>query len=155
MHIFDVADYIIWKVCEAGESLNQLKMQKLAYYSEAWNWAIDERDLSGTSFQAWIHGPVSRELFDRFKDTKSLYSPVVLEDMRPEFNPDNLDPDERVHIDRVLDVYAGLTGSQLETMTHSEEPWIEARTGYGPTERCEVEIRTATMRKYYGARLKD
>jgi uncharacterized phage-associated protein len=153
MHIFDAADYIMLKVCEAGESLNPLKLQKLAYYSEAWSWAIAGKHLTGSPFQAWIHGPVSRELFDRFKDVKSLYSPAELADIRPEFNPENIDPQERAHIDRVLDAYARFTGSQLETMTHAEDPWIEARKGYGPTERCEVAIKTELMQRYYGARL--
>jgi uncharacterized phage-associated protein len=153
MNVLDASDYIIWKVCEGGEFLNQLKLQKLAYYAEAWSWAIDGKPLTGSPFQAWVHGPVSRELFDRFKATKSLYSAMLSTDIRPEFNPEAIDSDERAHIDRVLDVYASLTGSQLETMTHQEDPWVEARKGYGPTERCEVEINTETMRKYYGARL--
>jgi uncharacterized phage-associated protein len=153
MHIFDVADYIILKVCEAGEGLNLLKLQKLAYYSEAWSWAIEGKPLTGSPFQAWIHGPVSRELFDRFKDVKSLYSPAEKTDIRAGFDPEKIDSDERTHVDRVLDAYARFTGSQLETMTHVEEPWIEARKGYGPTERCEVAIKTDLMQKYYGARL--
>jgi uncharacterized phage-associated protein len=148
-----VAGRTYLKVSEAGESLNQLKLQKLAYYSEAWSWAMKGHALTGAPFQAWIHGPVSRELFDRFKDTKSLYSLVGKNDIRTDFNPESLDAVERGHIDCILDVYAPFTGSQLETMTHNEDPWTEARKGYSPTERCEVAINPETMRKYYGARL--
>jgi uncharacterized phage-associated protein len=153
MNIQDAADYIILKLSDAGEHINLLKLQKLAYYSEAWYLAIEKKPLTGSEFQAWIHGPVSRELYDRFKDVKSLYSAATRDDIRDGFDPERLDVEERAHIDRVLEVYAPFTGSQLESMTHDELPWKEARQGYGATERCEVVIKAETMRDYYGERL--
>jgi uncharacterized phage-associated protein len=155
MNIQDVADYIIWKTCEAGIVPNLLKLQKLAYYAEAWRWAIAKHELSGAEFQAWVHGPVNRELYDRFKDTKSLYSTADTSDIREDFDPDSLDPEERGHVDAVLEVYAAFTGSQLEAMTHNEFPWTEARKGYRSTERCEVAIKTEHMQQYYGARISE
>jgi uncharacterized phage-associated protein len=153
MNIHDAADYIILKVSEAGAGLSMLKLQKLAYYSEAWCWALQGRALTGSEFQAWIHGPVNRDLYDRFKDQKGLYSAATRGDIRKDFNPDTLDGDEKRHIDSVLEVYARFTGSQLETMSHEEFPWIEARKGYGPTERCEVAINPEHMKRYYSQRV--
>ena len=150
----DACDYIILKVTEAHEHLNNIKLQKLMYYVQAWHLAFHSRPLFGGKFQAWIHGPVSRELYDRFVPGKSLYSSVGREDMRAEFRDDAISPNERAHIDAVLEVYAPMTDSQLESMTHEEDPWLEARNGYAPSQRCEVELNEATMKNYYAARIK-
>jgi uncharacterized phage-associated protein len=149
MHINDACDYIIVKLKTGGLSLSVLKLQKLLYYVQAWSLALRHRRLFEGRFQAWVHGPVSREIYDRFLATKSLYSDVNADDVRPDFDLDALDPEERTHIDTVLDVYAKFHGSQLEDLTHNEEPWIEARKGYRPSERCENEINESTMERFY------
>lgn len=153
MNIHDACDYIVTKVCEGGESLNALKLQKLMYYVQAWHLAFYKRPLFDGKFQAWIHGPVSRELYDRFAVSKSLYSDVRPEDRRAEFDLDSLDPTEKDHIDNVLEVYAKFTGTQLEEMTHLEEPWREARKGIRPSERCEKEISEEMMTRFYAAQM--
>ena len=38
--IGDIADHFIAYVNEAGELLTHLKLQKLAYYAEAWHWGL-------------------------------------------------------------------------------------------------------------------
>lgn len=153
MELNDVCDYVIVKMTEAGSALNLLKLQKLVYYIEAWHLAFHDRGLSNTRFQAWVHGPVSRRLYDRFKDSKSLYSAIEAHDVRSTFNLSALDPAKRRHIDAVLEVYGPFTGSQLEEMTHAEEPWIVARGSCRPSERCETEIAPTLMARYYKARL--
>jgi len=82
-----------------------------------------------------------------------LYSAVTRADVSPKFDVNSLDVDERAHVDEVLEVYAGLTGTQLEQMTHEEDPWIRARGSLSPSERCETEIDEGLMAKYYAARL--
>ncbi|WP_020474166.1 Panacea domain-containing protein [Zavarzinella formosa] len=153
MTLQDVTDYIILKVTEGGGDLNLLKLQKLVYYSQAWHLATAGEPLFDGRFQAWIHGPVSRELYDRFANTKSLYSQVWPSNVTPGFDPDSVPLAARAHIDAVLEAYVQYSGSQLEEMTHREEPWQLARKGYAPSQRCEVEIDEAAMSNYYGARL--
>lgn len=153
MTLDDAADYIILKTTEGGVSLNLLKLQKLVYYSQAWHLALYERPLFNGRFQAWVHGPVSRELYDRYKATKSLYSPVTSEDIRSGFNPDQLTDEGKHHIDEVLEVYAKYSGSQLEDLTHRETPWIQARKGFPPSARCENEIDENVMKTYYASQI--
>lgn len=145
----DVCDYIIVKVKEAGVGLNHLKLQKLMYYVQAWNLAFRRTALFEGKFQAWVHGPVNREIYDRFAPKKSLYSEIQDCDARLDFDPESLDEGVRLHIDAVLEAYADFSGSQLEEMTHREPPWIEAREGYRPSQRCEVVIDENRMRDYY------
>lgn len=152
MTLDDACDYIILKTTEAGEHINLLKLQKLMYYVQAWHLAFEGSPLFNGRFQAWIHGPVSRDLYDRFRETKSLYSEVTPKDVRDEFNPALLSEQDRLHIDSVLEEYAGLSGTQLEEMTHREAPWIEARKGFRPSERCEVLLDETLMGSYYRRR---
>lgn len=151
--INQVCDYIILMCQEGGERLNLLKLQKLLYYTQAWNLAFSEKPLFDGKFQAWVHGPVNREIYTRFAGLKSLYSAVDETDISAGFSPDQISPEERLHIDNVLEIYAPFSGSDLEAQTHSEEPWIRARGSCKPTERCETELDEAFMGEYYKQRL--
>lgn len=147
--INDACDYTIVKLCEGGVPLSHLKLQKVLYYAQAWHLAFTngERLFDG-KFQAWIHGPVSREIYDRFAG-KSLYADITRADARPDFDPEALDLAAREHLGSIFEGYAKFSGTQLEELTHREDPWINARVGYRPSERCEVEIDENLMTAYY------
>ena len=149
MNIDDVANYIIVKLSAAGAGLNALKLQKLLYYVQAWSLAIYEKPAFEGKFQAWVHGPVSRQVFDRFRETHSLYDRVSVRDVPVDFRLESLPQDLASHIDEVLESYARFSGSQLEEMTHREEPWIAARKGLPAATRCETEIDEGLMSRFY------
>ena len=149
----DVCDYILTKADEAHLSLNLLKLQKLVYYCQAWRLANEGRPLFDGKFQAWVHGPVSRTLYDRFRNTKNLYSIVSIEDRRPAFNGSGLSEDERAQIDAVLDAYGKYSGAQLEDLSHGEDPWIRARKGLPPAEHSEEALDEQVMAEFYKKRL--
>jgi uncharacterized phage-associated protein len=149
----DIADYFIVRCVTGGVPLNVLKLQKLAYYAQAWHLAFYDERLFDDEFQAWVHGPVCRALYDRFRDTKSLYSPVFEADVRRGFDPDRLPTTVRAHLEEILEAYAHFSGAQLESLTHSEAPWEQARNGYGPAERCSNVIGDRAMQDFYKQRL--
>lgn len=151
--IHDIADYIIWKTQEDGRPLNLLKLQKLAYYVQAWHLAYHGKGIVSARFQAWVHGPVNRDLYDRF-NSSMLYDAVTIEHLTPGFDPCKIPQEARNFIDGVLDAYGPFTGSQLEALTHGETPWIQARKGYGPTDLCSALIDEKLMAETYRARIK-
>ncbi len=153
--VHDVVDYITLKLDEAKSGLNTLKLQKLAYYTQAWRLALKNERLFHGGFQAWIHGPVNRELYDRFSKTHMMYDLVKASDIRPEFDLEKMPKEVREHIDEVLEAYARFSGPQLESMTHDEEPWIQARGGRKASERCETEIDEALMASFYKKMLEE
>ena len=153
-HIDDVCDYVISRLDEEGRHVNVLKLHKVLYYCQAWSLAFGEGRLFDDKFQAWVHGPVSRSIYDRYKDTKTLYSTVSLEDVRKSFSVKSIPRPSRETIKAVLEKYGGLTGDQLEQMTHRERPWKLARKGLADNERSEVEISEKVMKDFYGERLK-
>ena len=149
-NINDIADYVIMQLTSDEEMpLINLKLQKLLYYIQPWSLGIEKCTMFNGKFQAWVHGPVNREIYERFLD-KSLYGFITRNDIR---NADvalcNADADFTKYI---LDNYAGFSGAQLERMTHEETPWQEARRGFAPEERCTREISEHTMLVYYAQR---
>ena len=78
MNVNDVVDYIILRVnADEQNVLINLKLQKLLFYTQAWHLAIHSDRLFDGEFQAWVHGPVNREIYDRFVGQgKSLYSEI-------------------------------------------------------------------------------
>lgn len=154
LDINKICDYIIFRLrAEGNGDLSHLKLQKLLYYVQAWYLAFENKPLFDGKFQAWIHGPVNRKIYNRFKDTKYIYSTINTSDIIEKDIVDKLEPSVKEHIDIVLEVYAGFSDTTLELKTHCEQPWIDARSGFQSFERCEVELLEDTMRDYYKARL--
>jgi uncharacterized phage-associated protein len=157
LSINTVCDYIILMLTEAGENPTLLKLQKLLYYVQAWHLAFYDNKMFNGKFQAWVHGPVNRDIYDRFVSGDphfSLYSSVRVTDILDKDCTNKLPTTKKQHIDNVLEVYARYTGSQLEEMSHKEEPWLKARTGYAANERCEVNIDEDLMKEFYKKRIK-
>lgn len=136
--VYDVANWFLSKA-----EMTHKKLQKLCYYAQAWCYALRGYRLVDTDFQAWVHGPVSPALWERFKGFG--YDPI-----RIKGNIKNvIAPEDIELLEDVWETYGEETGNSLETLTHREEPWIEARRGYEPDEKCTVVISPETMAKYY------
>lgn len=155
--INEVADYIIMqaKSEDKNSSLTNLKLQKILYYIQAWSYGIYQRPFfsNNEEFQAWIHGPVNRTIYDRFESTKYLYSEIELTDLRS--TSINIDEEGKEFIDFILENYMKYSGSELESMTHKEMPWKLARKDLPPTERCENIITPESLIEFYGRRWRE
>jgi len=152
--INDIADYIILKVKgeESSASLINLKLQKLLYYVQAWSYGINNKPLFKGDFQAWIHGPVNRDIYDRFNPTKCLYSEINTSDVIN--NNIILGDNDAEFIDFILENYLKYSGAELEKLSHSEFPWKNTRDSLSPNERCDKIIPTELMKKYYSKKWK-
>lgn len=145
--VHSVADYILGKIdAEAGDSITNLKLQKIAYYVQAWHLALLGKPAFNERVEAWAHGPVVRNLYARFAD----YGWQAIDPTDTEGDPQADLPEEtRDLIDEVWRVYGDFSGSELEALTHSEDPW---RSTYGdrpPGTRCEDVIPLDLMQEYY------
>jgi|NOAtaT_7_FD_contig_31_4514007_length_1052_multi_5_in_0_out_0_1 uncharacterized phage-associated protein len=147
-----VANYICLCLIDAGDTPSVLKLHKLLYYVQSWHLALNDEPMFDEKFQAWVHGPVSRVIYDRFKDSKSMYSQIDIEDLdvvdlEQEFL--SIPEEAKEHIENVLESYGDLSGVELERLTHKEDPWIKARCGIPKYERSENYISEDEMKKYY------
>lgn len=139
--VLDVAKYILER---AGE-MTAMKLQKLAYYSQAWSLVWEDAPLFENKFEAWANGPVSPTLYAQHRGQFRVDAGSMPGDSGV------LTTTERETIDRVLDVLKDKTGLWLSDLTHSEAPWVEARGDAAPTERRNTEITIASMYEYYSS----
>jgi len=138
-----VADYFLWMAKESGDLLTNKKLQKLLYYAQGWYLAIHDEPLFDDDFQAWIHGPVQRGVWDRFREHgwNPLPSPVEIE---PE-----IDPKVKSHLEELMVAYGGISAFELVQMTHSERPWLEARGSLPFDTPSSAMISKETMRAFF------
>lgn len=140
-----IADTIIALSRERGSKVTNLKLQKLLYYTQAWNLAFTGKPLFIESVEAWVHGPVVASVFRRFRDYRwrAIDCPVVACE----------DDSVQKLVASVIDAYGKFDATQLERLTHHEGPWREARHGLEPDESSRTVIPHSAMRDYYAKRI--
>ena len=124
--------------------MSAMKLQKLVYYCQAWHLVWDQEPLFPERIEAWANGPVVRALFEKHRGEFTVAT-------WPWGDPAKLTKDERESINAVIRDYGELDGRKLSHLTHSEDPWRDARAGLSPTARSNREITPAAMECYYGA----
>lgn len=142
-----LADYIL----KHYGPMSHLKLQKLLFYCDAYSLAYFDKELITDEFEAWIHGPVSRKVFDNLKDKSILYSDLKFIpsgiDVDEEF--DKLTSDQKDLLKEILSQLSSWSGIELESATHHETPWLEARKGLSSADKCNVHISKETTKEYY------
>lgn len=142
MACYTAADVAKWFL--SRDSMTHKKLQKLCYYSQAWYCALyDGSPLFSDEIQAWVHGPVVPSIYPSYADYKWLSIP------KSAFDGSIFDKKALDILEAVYDTYGDLSGDQLESLTHSEEPWIIARGNCKPWETSTTPIACASMREYY------
>ena len=147
-----LAEYVLLK---CGK-MSHLKLQKLLYYIQAFHLAYFESPLIDDDFEAWLHGPVSKKIYDTIKDFSVLYNDIEFKGNEEQIDGAlkfKLTTEQVALIDEVLTEYAALSGTELETLTHSEAPWIEARKECGFGDACRKVISKEAMYNYYKGQL--
>lgn len=139
-NVRNIADWFL-----SQDSMTHKKLQKLCYYAQAWYCALyDGTPLFEDEIQAWVHGPVIASLYPLYADYKWTLIP------QKEFDESVLAEDTLEVLETVYNTYGGFNGDQLESLSHSEEPWKMARGSLKPWETSNASISCAVMREYYG-----
>jgi len=124
--------------------MSTMKLQKLAYYAQAWSLVRRGAPLFPEDFEAWVEGPVCTELYARHRGQFSVAS-------WPQGNPDAMPVDVRDFLRRVLSAYSSKSGQWLSDLTHRESPWIEARSGIAANAPSKKPISKDAMKDYYAS----
>ncbi|MBQ8992137.1 SocA family protein [Candidatus Saccharibacteria bacterium] len=123
-----------------GSISGKKKLAKLLYYVDFDHFEYREsmKSITGDKYKAWRMGPVPdcyMEIVDKLEKEGKLKRRSVPSDV-PGMNPTEVfemgaEPDESVFsedekyiLDRVIKKYGGLTGKQLEVLTHQEAPFV-------------------------------
>jgi uncharacterized phage-associated protein len=138
--VFDVAKYIL----EQQGEITAMKLQKLVYYSQAWNLVWSEEPLFSERIEAWANGAVVPELYHAHK---GMFK--VSEATFHAGDSHHLNETEKENIRRVLSVYGEYSAQQLSDFNHQEDPWKNAREGIPPLERSDKEISIESIYEYH------
>jgi uncharacterized phage-associated protein len=136
-NIYDMA-----KAFLSIEPMSNKKLQKLCYYAKAWHLALYDENIITEPFEAWVHGPVNPELYDRYKK-------YGWETINEDIEEKNIPVDFSTFAKQVYSSYGHMDADELEIVSHKELPWIEARGNRKPWESCHEVISETTMKEYY------
>ena len=141
--VYDVAKYII----DNFGPMSAMKLQKLAFYSQAMALVWDDVPIFEDDFEAWPKGPVCRNLFQTHKGMFMIEGSEFLESYEPDIN--RISDDHKATINAVCNSLKDVSGYDLSQMTHSEAPWLDARGGLSAGEHCNTIITKESMEEDY------
>ncbi|ANV74326.1 hypothetical protein BCM43_28140 (plasmid) [Bacillus thuringiensis] len=142
--IYDVADYFLYLSSPGTtRSITPLKLQKLTFYAQALNYAMEGTPLFDEDFEAWVHGPVSPVLYYAYKNNGSR------EIDNSNITEPQLDRKAKKVVKIIWRMYGTKDGKYLENKTHNEKPWQEARKGLNYYEHSNEIIDKNSIKSYY------
>ena len=121
----DVADYFLAKVDEEqGDTLTNLKLQKLLYYAQGFCLAIYEEPLFNDEIEAWTYGPVVPAIYHKYSEcgTGSLPKPTTFDESKFSAEAGEL-------LNEIQEVFGQFSAWKLANMTHEEPPWRNTPVG--------------------------
>ena len=136
--------YIFHTIDEAAP----MALQTLLYYIEGVYSALSGKLMFSETCESWRHGPVYRNVYNLFRDFR--YNPA--DDARFAVlrgKKELLSDEERHAADLVLGTFGRYGGKALELIALKEEPWVNAREGYGPDESSGAEISNDSIKEYF------
>ena len=143
--VHDVAHYLLRLAERDRSGLDHLKLQKLVYYAQAFHLGSEGTPLFEEPLHAWRYGPVSLEIWSRYRYTRGYIEPPA------QSGDEALDYRARDVVEVVFERFRDLSGPDLVRRTHREAPWQQAmaRAQDGGSEVISHEL----MRTYYRDRL--
>ncbi len=115
----DVAKLFLRWARENGDTITNLKLQKLLYYAQAWYLVNYHRRLFDDDIEAWDFGPVIKSIYRKWKgfDSKPIqYTPNGKEE-------DVFDKHQLEFLVEFYQVFSSFSSTALVSMTHNEDPW--------------------------------
>lgn len=137
--VFDVAQYILQRI----KPISGIKLQKLVYYCQAWHLAWNAGNpLFEDRIEAWINGPVVRNLYNLHRGQSKIYS-------LPVGDANRLTTSQKDSIQKVLDNYGNKEDAWLILRSHKEDPWKEARKGLQSMEASTNIVSIDSIYRFY------
>jgi putative zinc finger/helix-turn-helix YgiT family protein len=113
-----VAQYLL----NQCEDVTPLALQKALYYIQGFYFAFYQKFVFTEDCQAWMHGPVYKDIYFRYKDYH--FDPV---EKANDFDSSVFAAGEKAIYDSVINNLCCYSGKILERFTHNETPWLSAR----------------------------
>lgn len=152
INILSIAKYLVGK----HKIKQSTKIHKLIYFIYLKYLRDKKVKLFDDEFEAWIYGPVLREIQNHIWNFGLDFSEVpnyeLLENGDLNFSetivPDIEDENIILIIDEVANLFKDKSSSELVELSHKTTPWINARKNLEPTEPSENKIKFKDMIKF-------
>ena len=138
--IHQVARYLF----DRCEDLTPLMLQKALYYIQGFGYAFLGEFPFQEECEAWIHGPVFKEAYMRYKDYR--YEP---EREKEPFDASVFTAGEKAVYDSVINFFCCYSGRILERITHNEAPWLKARGSLPLSAYSEAPMARESLGSYF------
>lgn len=113
----DIANKIISKTdLEHGDTISNLKLQKILYYQQGFHLAYFGTPLFDEDIVAWQYGPVVPSVYQAYKSFESNSISTSKEAI-------SLSDEEEELFNNVYEEYSQFSAVALMKMTHEESPW--------------------------------
>ena len=134
--IINVAQYIFNEYKRVTEEIiDEMKLQKLLYFSQRETFAILNQPLFNEIFEGWKYGPVSREVRTVFTEDGIN---AQTEDIKSE---------SKYIINNIIQEYGALASWKLSALTHKETSWLNSRKGLKKQENGNVKIKMEDIKE--------
>ena len=134
--IINVAQYIFNEYKRVTEEIiDEMKLQKLLYFSQRETFANLNQPLFNEVFEGWKYGPVSREVRTVFTEDGIN---AQTEDIKSE---------SKYIINNIIQEYGALASWKLSALTHKETSWLNSRKGLKKEENGNVKIKMEDIRE--------
>jgi len=137
-------DMITRYILKFSDDITPLALQKLLYYAQGFCIALYDEYLFNDDCEAWIHGPVYRNIYYKYM----VYGRDQIEKTGEDFEFD-LSQNEEELLNSIISYFGCYSGKILERMTHIERPWREARDGLHDKEISNVIIVKDSIKEYF------
>ncbi len=116
--VLELAEYFLFSQDEEADITN-LKLQKLCAYCQALSYVVHEKPLFHENMEAWTHGPVIPELYEKYKKfEKNIISTEKKENLFLFY--DKFTDDEKLIVDYTKNYYGRITAWGLREMSHRD-----------------------------------
>ena len=140
----NISEYFIFLSKKNKKVITNKKLQKLLYYTQAWNLVINNEKAFDEKIEAWVHGPAVMSTYQRFRDFSfgNIDINIKKEDI-------DLKDSLKRTVESVWRVYGKHKADYLESLTHQEDPWIIARGDKLPHQNSNNQISLKSIKDYY------
>ncbi len=124
------------------------------FYCQAYHLAYFEIPLINGQFEAWVHGPVHKDVFDWFNNESFHYSDLSFDNSmnREDFTEDvhgKITIAQIEVLSGVLEHFKDWSGIELENLVRSEAPWKHSRGDLSEYEPSDAVIPDKSIICYY------
>jgi uncharacterized phage-associated protein len=121
----NVSDFFL-SLCEpnAGDTISNLKMQKLLYYAQGFHLVFYNEPLFPEKIMAWQYGPVVEEIYNEYQEYRDGAIPTPRRINAKVFDNEKID-----FLKEIYQVYGQFSALRLMQLTHSESPWSTTKIG--------------------------